>query len=226
MGLGNVLILILLFRIIISLPRRTYNLLCNCCMPLPKNDDDIQNNSSAITILIVLGSGGHTSEMLTFLQGFNHSQLKSVAFFIAKTDDHSQKKAQAWISKRKNTKQIKVTFHKITRAREVGQSWCSTMFTTVRGLFETILQYCRIRPDVVLCNGPGTCLPIVYCGFVGKVFGFSSKTRVVFVESFARVKSLSLTGWLVYPVVDRFVVQWQQLQEKWPRGTEFIGKIC
>lgn len=33
-------------------------------------------------------------------------------------------------------------------------------------------------------------------------------TKIVYVESFARVKSLSLTGKLLRPLVDTFVVQW------------------
>jgi hypothetical protein len=33
----------------------------------------------------------------------------------------------------------------------------------------------------------------------------------VFIESFCRVQSLSLSGLLLYPLVDEFVVQWPQL---------------
>lgn len=35
--------------------------------------------------------------------------------------------------------------------------------------------------------------------------------RLVYVESFARVETLSLTGRMVRPLVDRFVVQWAHL---------------
>jgi beta-1,4-N-acetylglucosaminyltransferase len=35
-----------------------------------------------------------------------------------------------------------------------------------------------------------------------------SYTRIIYVESFTRVKSLSLSGKLLRPFVDRFVVQW------------------
>ena len=48
---------------------------------------------------------------------------------------------------------------------------------------------------------------------------------LVFVESFCRVKSLSLSGRLLYLLVDRFVVQWPQLAERYPRA-EYLGKIC
>jgi beta-1,4-N-acetylglucosaminyltransferase len=227
MAITTILLLLLVFRVLYALPRRTYYLACRCCCYARHRASSKQStthNTNTIRLLIVLGSGGHTAEMLTFLSAFHHPRLKSVAFFLAKTDNHSEKKARGWIASR-NCQDLDVTFHKITRSREVGQSWCSTVFTTVLGVYETIARYYTIRPDLVLCNGPGTCLPVVYCGFVGKVLGLSSHTKLIFVESFARVKSLSLTGWLVYLFVDRFVVQWKELQDKWPRGTEYIGKI-
>lgn len=51
-----------------------------------------------------------------------------------------------------------------------------------------------------------------------------AKTRTIYVESFARVKSLSLSGRILYPVVDRFLVQWPLLKEKYSRA-EFKGVL-
>jgi beta-1,4-N-acetylglucosaminyltransferase len=234
-------ILILLIRLICSLPDRVYTIVFGCRgLPLVlrhpllamqsllncKHKKNV-NVDQAKSLLIVLGSGGHTAEMLTFLSGFDHTQVQAIHIFLAKTDLHSQEKAEKWFeSKNKSkTESVELQFHKITRSREVGQSFFSTIFTTILGLCETMSLYCNIRPNVVLCNGPGTCLPIVYCGILSKIFFISQHTRFIFIESFARVQSLSLTGILVYPVVDRFIVQWKQLQQKWPRSTEYIGNI-
>ena len=230
------LLVLFLYRLLASLPPRLHRILCGRTLPFFVQHPILYLLSFGTVptpaplphyhLLVVLGSGGHTAEMLTFLSNVHHPHLKSVAFFLAKTDQHSQLKAEGWVNSRtQRHPDLKVTFHAITRSREVGQSWWSTLFTTLLGLFETMYHYWSITPDVILCNGPGTCLPIVYCGMVCKILGIRSRTRLVFVESFARVQSLSLTGVLVYPVVDRFVVQWNQLQQKWPRGTEYIGKI-
>lgn len=59
----------------------------------------------------------------------------------------------------------------------------------------------RHQPDVVLSTGAGLALPFF---LVGKLMG----KRLVYVESFARVKGISLTGRLVYPLCDSFFVQW------------------
>lgn len=49
-------------------------------------------------------------------------------------------------------------------------------------------------------------------------------TRTIYVESFARVKSLSLSGRMLYAFVDRFIVQWPGLVQKYPRA-EYHGVL-
>ena len=46
-------------------------------------------------------------------------------------------------------------------------------------------------------------------------------TRIVFVESFCRTKSLSVTGRLLYPFACRFIVQWEELVDRYPRAECF-----
>ena len=41
----------------------------------------------------------------------------------------------------------------------------------------------------------------------------------IFVESFARVNTLSLTGKLLLPIANRFIVQWKEALD-----VEFLGK--
>jgi UDP-N-acetylglucosamine:LPS N-acetylglucosamine transferase len=59
----------------------------------------------------------------------------------------------------------------------------------------------RERPDVVLSTGAEIAVP--FC-WVGKLLG----ARVVYIESWCRVRSHSGSGPLVYPVADLFLVQW------------------
>ena len=76
----------------------------------------------------------------------------------------------------------------------------------------------------MLCNGPGTCLPIIVAVWLFKLWLFR-RCRVVFIESFCRVDSLSLCGKLVYPLVDRLIVQWPRLTDDW-KLTEYCGRLC
>lgn len=43
-------------------------------------------------------------------------------------------------------------------------------------------------------------------------------------ESICRVKDLSLSGKLLYPICDLILVQWKELQEKYSK-TEYIGLL-
>jgi beta-1,4-N-acetylglucosaminyltransferase len=51
-----------------------------------------------------------------------------------------------------------------------------------------------------------------------------SYPRIVYIESFARVKGASLSGKIVYPLVDRFVVQWTDLKAIYARA-DYLGKL-
>jgi beta-1,4-N-acetylglucosaminyltransferase len=49
---------------------------------------------------------------------------------------------------------------------------------------------------------------------LGRILGIN----VVYIESMARITSPSLTGRLVYPFADTFIVQWPELQRFFKRA--------
>ena len=169
-----------------------------------------------VTLMVVLGSGGHTAEMLTLLSAISFKQQSNhkIHFIVAKTDTHSHEKTLKWLS----TKKIQSEIHFIMRSREVGQHWCSSIITSAMSLISSV-HLMQICPDILLVNGPGTCVPLVIHAFISKCF---RPNRIIYVESFARVNALSLTGKIVYPLVDRFIVQWPDLVDG---KTEYIGKL-
>ncbi len=69
----------------------------------------------------------------------------------------------------------------------------------------------------------GTCVPLCIAAFLMKVLGLSDSC-IIFVESFCRVKNLSITGRLLYIIADRFIVQWPELSEHFQRA-EYLGDI-
>jgi beta-1,4-N-acetylglucosaminyltransferase len=73
----------------------------------------------------------------------------------------------------------------------------------------------RERPTLILSTGAGVALPFF---FLGKFFG----AKLIFMEVFDRVSSTSLTGRLLEPIVDKFLVQWPD-QEDIYRRAEFWG---
>ena len=120
--------------------------------------------------LVVLGSGGHTSEMLHMVSQLDSALYDPIVYVVADTDHTSiqRLRANATLSASKNATII----HKIPRSREVGQSFTSSFVTTIYALVHSIVLTIQIRPELVLCNGPGTCVPIVLGAWLIRMAGF------------------------------------------------------
>jgi hypothetical protein len=71
-------------------------------------------------------------------------------------------------------------------------------------------------PDVILSTGAALAVPFF---IVGKMHG----CRLVFVESLTRVRGLSLSGRLVYPLADAVFVQWPEAARR--RRARFVGSL-
>lgn len=157
--------------------------------------------------LVVLGSGGHTTEMIALLAKLNPERYSPLVYVIAETDTTSEnrlnqyyKKAISSVSSSESSASSTQnhsrhilnpdTIYKIPRAREVGQSYISSIFTTLHSLIYSIYICMKEKPDLILCNGPGTCLPIVLSAFSFRVLGVTKaqQGKVVFCESFCRVE--------------------------------------
>ena len=171
--------------------------------------------SKPFKTLVVLGSGGHTTEMLHMLRHLNPENYTPLIYVVATTDSTSLRRFDALIKEGHHRKPDHI--YKIPRSREVGQSYISSIGTTLYSLIHAVLLILRIRPGLVIANGPGTCLPIVVVTLLCRILGIC-EGRNIFVESFCRVKSLSLTGRVLYPIVDLFLVHWEELHVKFPRS--------
>ena len=171
-----------------------------------------------VTTLIVLGSGGHTTEMLSMTRHLNSAHYHTIHYCKASTDSTSRDRLYTMIQGYNNNNAAKgdlLHIHDIPRSREVGQSFFSSFFSTVHAFFFAFILVGRLRPELVLCNGPGTCIPICFAALIYRTLGVCS-SNIVFIESFCRVQTLSLTGKLLYFVTDLFVVHWKELHEKYP----------
>lgn len=168
-------------------------------------------------LLSVMGSGGHTTEMVRMLSELDFAKHSERAYVMAATDKISPGKVEALEAgekKKAGTHEVV----KVPRSREVGQSYLTSVLTTFVAFFYSFAAVWRFMPDVVLCNGPGTCVPVCVAARVIRLLCWKD-IRVVYVESVARVKSLSLSGKILRFIADSFVVQWPELKAKYPKST-------
>ena len=104
---------------------------------------------------MVLGSGGHTAEMLELCRAMDPARYTPATFALAATDRLSQARAEdtllstVWAAHRDGCR-----FRRIPRAREVGQSWVSTVFTTALACCHALYIVATARPELILVNGP------------------------------------------------------------------------
>lgn len=180
----------------------------------------------SLGLLIVAGSGGHTAEILR-LVGSLSGAYSPRHYVIAESDEMSAKKIHSLeLARAQNdstTEHTEYYLHRIPRSREVRQSWLSSVFTTLYSIWFSFPLVHRIKPDLVLCNGPGTCVPICVSALLLGILGIK-KVIIVYVESICRVETLSLSGKILWHLSDYFIVQWPTLKEKYPKSV-YLGRI-
>ncbi|KAL4944233.1 hypothetical protein BDV06DRAFT_187875 [Aspergillus oleicola] len=233
---------------------------------------------SPIHLLIVLGSGGHTAEMLSMLRRMELDPAKYTyrTYIVSSGDNFSAAKAiefEATLINR-GAKPASYAVVTVPRARRVHQSYLTAPYTTLISFWSCLLALCGLHPDqqqqktpvqlpspypdLILTNGPATAVCVVLAArllrlshwFLSTLFParmryhpLSStgarngkalqagqfRLRTVFVESWARVKTLSLSGNILLPFADRFLVQWPALEGRrawWGmRKTEYVGGL-
>ena len=242
---GNVL----LFRLMMVLSRGK----------VEKRGSRTKSSESNLThLLVVLGSGGHTAEMLNMLRQVPNLERDYTyrTYVISSGDDFSALKASEFekqLGHGQGENGANYDIVTVRRARKVHQSLYTAPFTTVLCLWDC-LQVLRgkhtdqrqrnnhVYPDLILTNGPGTGVCVVFASIILLFFGLSGQTkstssaaskksykgagqmRTIFIESWARVKTLSLSGQILKPFVNRFLVQWPQLVEEDDRA-ECMGAL-
>lgn len=72
------------------------------------------------------------------------------------------------------------------------------------------------KPDIIISSGAGAAVPFFY---IGKLFG----CKTVFIEVYDRIDNPTLTGRLVYPVTDKFIVQWDEQKKNYPKSVNVGG---
>nr|CDJ80963.1 Oligosaccharide biosynthesis protein Alg14 like domain containing protein [Haemonchus contortus] len=163
-----------------------------------------------------MGSGGHTTEMLELLKHLG-SQYTPRCYVVADTDHMSEDKVLNF-EKTRDSGAFQIC--RIPRSREVGQSFLTAVPTTLYSIIYALQIVWKAKPDLLLVNGPGSCIPVVFAAALFDMIRLRD-TIIIYEESICRVESLSLSGSILYflGLADDIIVQWKQLKEKYPRTT-------
>jgi len=176
--------------------------------------------------MVLFGSGGHSSEMMMLIQNANLSKrmdLKEInrLICVVSEDDKliGEKMKHEFRELRSNNKLETVA---LRRGRKVGQSYLTSIWTTIVSIIHSINLILTYKPKLCLTNGPAVgvtmavairCLQLATC-----CLGYSC--QILYIESFCRTKTLSLSGKLIYHLrlADQFYVQWPELSARYGRA--------
>ncbi len=108
-----------------------------------------------------------------------------------------------------NKKDNKIDYY----VSQVNRKEILFFFKMVVILFKSLFIFIKEKPDVIISTGVLAAIPMM---FIGHIF----KKKVIYIESFAKINSPTMTGNLIYKkhIVDRFYVQWESMKEFYPNA--------
>jgi UDP-N-acetylglucosamine:LPS N-acetylglucosamine transferase len=87
----------------------------------------------------------------------------------------------------------------------------------LRNTFLALKILRKEKPDIVVSTGAGVAVPFYY---IGKLLG----AKLIYIEVYDRIDSPTLTGKLVYPITDAFLLQWEEQKKFYPKG-RVLGRL-
>ncbi len=194
----------------------------------------------------MLGSGGHTKEMLMMMDdGTSDFARFHRRYIISSGDTMSMNHLQEYedglqqMCRTNNTDPGTYDTKVVTRARRVHQSLLTTPLTALLSINDIVpalrappqgnvdVGKARPYPSQVFSNGPATSFFVAVVIHVLKVFYIVPEDcmRFVYIESWARISTLSLTGKLFYytGLANLFFVQHSKVAEKY--GIKNAGQM-
>jgi UDP-N-acetylglucosamine:LPS N-acetylglucosamine transferase len=146
-------------------------------------------------LALICSHGGHLTEMSILLPAFEEHEYFFVTYRCARTEKLAESKSTYLLS-------------------NIGTNpWRMTL-----ALLKAVHILIKEHPDMIISTGSEIAIPF---SWVGKILGM----RVVYIESWCRVRTRSGTGPLVYPVADLFLVQWPEVLRLYGPKAHYQGSL-
>lgn len=146
-------------------------------------------------VLFIASAGGHLNELLQLEPLFQ----KYDSYLITE--------------KMKSNLSLKKKYHDHLFFLVFGskEHLLSYLFKFMYNCLKSLYLFFKIRPKVIVTTGTHTAVPMCY---IGKLF----RRKVIFIETFANQSTKTLSGRLVYPIADLFIVQWEEMLKLYPKA--------
>jgi len=154
-------------------------------------------------ILVVLGDGGHTTEMLKLVKLLGPEY--EFNYMLATNDFISEGK----ITWEGPVYRVPPPLGKHSRHRNP--------FLALKNSLKQLKVLLRVRPKAILSSGANIAIPV-------SIFGRLLGVKVIHIETGSRVYTMSSTGKVMYRISHLFFVQWEPLQKDFPKAI-YAGRL-
>ncbi len=145
-------------------------------------------------VMFISSTGGHLDELMQLKPIFNNYDYSIVT------------------EKTKSNINLKNKFPKVSFLVFVTKDHLfSYIFKFIYNCFKSIFLFIKYRPNIIVTTGTHTAVPMCY---IGKLF----RRKIIFIETFANRNTKTLAGKLVYPIADKFIVQWESMLKLYPKA--------
>ena len=146
-------------------------------------------------VLFIASTGGHLSELMQLKELFSKYSYSIV----------TEKDAATKALKEEYRDKIFYLCY-ATRSRILTYP-----FKFIFNSLKSIYLFIKIKPEYIITTGTHTAVPMCY---IGKIFG----RKIIFIETFANRNKKTLSGKLIYPIANLFIVQWEEMLKLYPKA--------
>lgn len=100
---------------------------------------------------------------------------------------------------------------KLYYLKQINRKEWSFLIRFLINTLKSLKIFIKEKPDVIITTGVLSMIPI---SLIAKIFG----KKLIFIESFSKITSPTLTGKLLYKFADQFYVQWEKLLQFYPKA--------
>ena len=124
---------------------------------------------------------------------------------------------EGFIVTEKTSYKVEVKNTKVYKVCQINRKEKNCLFKLIINVFISLYIIVKERPNIVICTGVLAMIPI--CLLI-KIFN----GKLIYIESFAKSTSPTLTGKFLYKYADRFYVQWESMLKFYPNAI-YLGGV-
>ena len=145
-------------------------------------------------VMFISSTGGHLSEMLEHEELFPYYDTVIV-----------KEKTKSNLYLKDKYKQVYYLVY------GTKSHFLTYFFKFIYNFFKSFYLFLKIKPDVIITTGTHTAVSMCY---IGHLF----KKKIIFIETLANRTTKTMSGSMIYPIADYFLVQWESMLKLYPKA--------